>query len=362
MIKTLPVCLGNHFKAERIHNMKSSAMTFSRTLLLLVLAAALLLTTACATSSKPIKSSELEMRVVGSCEGYDILYEELRYVALSYRDIMENYYGEGIWDDPTTAAQHLPELTEYVMNNLTANYAVLSHCETFRISIEDEAIQAAVQQSIDELVSAIGGRKAYTEELRRLYLTDNLVRFTVGTDYCQNELMYAMMDLDLIISDQLEFLTYAQEGGFCAVYHIYIANDEGERVEDNRKKAEEALAKLRAGKTMREMLGSIYNEDVQLVSDPYYFTRGEYDEAYEAAAFSLEVGEISDIVQTEDGFYILQRQPLEQNYLVANITELMQRYQYACVETLIRGLQEDMTVQLNEFGQSIDLLTLSMDE
>ncbi len=327
-----------------------------------LLLALLLLFCSCSTSSKPIESSELEMTVVGTCEGYDIYYEELRYVALSYRDIMESYYGEGIWDDPATAEQYLPELTDYVMNNLTANYAVLSECENFMIDINADPIQEAVQQTIDEMVAEIGSRGAYKEMLKEMYLTDHLVRFTVGTDYCQNELMYAMIDLDLIYSNQLDFLTYAQEDGFCAVYHIYIANDEGEDIEANRARAEEALAKLRRGVEMKEMLGSVYNEDLYLVSTPYYFTRGEYDEAYEQAAFDLEIGEISDIVQTEDGFYILERQPLDQDYLVANLTELMQRYQYACVETLIRDVQKDIKVELNDFGKSLDLLAITMDE
>ena len=333
----------------------------NRIMLACVLLALALSLTACSTSSKPIESSELEMTVVGTCEGYDIYYEELRYVTLSYRDIMESYYGQGIWDDPATAAQYLPELTDYVLNNLTANYAVLSHCETFMIDINDEAIQESVQQAIDEMVDEIGSRKDYIASLKELYLTDHLVRFTVGTDFCQNELMYAMMDLDLIISDQLEFLTFAQEDGFCAVYHIYIANDEGESVEDNRARAEEVMAKLESVTEFESLIGSVYNEDVMMVSTPYYFTRGEYDEAYEQAAFSLEVGEYSDIVQTEDGFYILERQPLEQDYLVANITELMQRYQYACVETLIRELQSELSVELNDFGKSLDLLAIEME-
>lgn len=329
---------------------------------LVLLLVSLLLLTSCSTSSKPIESTELEMTVVGTCEGFDVYYDELRYVTLSYKDIMESYYGKGIWDDPTTAEQYLPELREHVMKNLTANYAVLAHCQTFMIDIEAEPIQEAVQDSIDTMVAEIGGRETYRAALAEMYLTDRLVRFTLGTDYCQTELMYAMMDIELIIADQLEFLTYAQEGGFCAVYHVYIANDEGESVEDNRKKAEEALAKLRSGTEMKKMLGSIYNEDVYLVSDPYYFTRGEYDEVYEEVAFDLEIGEISDIVQTEDGFYILQRQPLDQDYLVGNLTELMQRYQYACVESLVRDLQKEITVELNDFGKSLDLLAITMEE
>lgn len=330
-----------------------------RTLVLLISLALLLC--ACSSQSKPIKGTELEMTVVGQCEGYDIYYEELRYLTLSYRDIMENYYGEGIWDDPTTAQQYLPELTDYVMNNLTANYAVLSHCETFSIDINHEAIQEAVQQSVDEMVKEMGGRKQYIEALKSMYLTDHLVRFTVGTDYCQNELMYSLMDIGAIISNELDFLTYAQGGGFCAVYHIFIGNDEGESVEDNRKKAEEALAKIKSGTEFEDLIGSIYNEDVYMVSTPYYFTRGEYDQVYEDAAFALEIGEVSDIVQTEDGFYILKRQPLDQNYLVGNLTELKQRYQYAGVETLVRELQGKLTVELNEFGKSLDLLAIEME-
>jgi foldase protein PrsA len=329
---------------------------------LALLLASVLLLSGCSSSSKPIESTELEMTVVGSCEGYDIYYDELRYVTLSYKDIMESYYGEGIWDDAATAAQYLPELREHVMKNLTANYAVLAHCETFMIDTDADPIQDAVQESIDQMVDQIGGREAYRKALAEMYLTDRLVRFTIGTDVCHTELMYAMMDIDLIESDQLEFLTYAQEGGFCAVYHIYIANDEGESIEDNRKKAEEALAKLRSGTEMKKMLGSIYNEDVYLVSDPYYFTHGEYDEAYEETAFNLEIGEISDIVQTEDGFYILQRQALDQDYLVANLVELMQRYQYASVESLVRDLQKELTVELNDFGKSLDLLAITMAE
>ena len=67
-------------------------------------------------------------------------------------------------------------------------------------------------------------------------------------------------------------------------------------------------------------------------------------------------------VQTEDGFYILQRQPLDQDYLVANLVELMQRYQYASVESLVRDLQKELTVELNDFGKSLDLLAITMAE
>lgn len=340
--------------------MKLSRRFRLRAVTILLLLAALLLS-ACSSENKPIQGTDLEMTVIGQCEGYDIYYEELRYLTLSYRDIMKNYYGDDIWNDPATAEQYLPELTEYVMNNLTANYAILAKCQPFGIDINHEAIQEAVQQSIDEIVDDLGGKKEYKEALKALYLTDHLVRFTVGADYCQTELMYSLQDIDVIISKESDFLSYAQDGGFCAVYHIYIGNDEGDSVEENRARAEEVLAKIQNGTSFEQLIGSIYNEDVYMTNTPYYFTYGEYDQAYEDAAFALEIGEVSDIVETEDGFYILKRQPLDQDYLVANLQELMQRYQYAQVDLLIRDYQETIAVELNDFGKSLDLLAIQME-
>lgn len=331
--------------------------THRATAALLVLLCFLLLCS-CTQGSKPIKSTREELTVIGTCEGYDVYFEELRYLVLTHKDIMESYYGQGIWDDPATAQAYLPELRQTVLSNLTANYAIMVTAATFGISVEDEAITEAVQSLIDSTVSEFGGRKQYAAALNELYLTDHLVRFTYATNICQEEMIYALRDLDLIIDNELDFLDYAYDGGFCAVYHIYVENDEGEDIEANRKKAQEARQQLLDGKDITELLGSAYNEDVYLVGTPYYFTYGEYDEAYEQAAFALKEGEVSDVVQTDDGFYVLVRQPLDQNYLVMNVQELMQRYEYVQVEALVSECRELLTVELNEYGASLDFLAI----
>lgn len=328
-----------------------------RSALLLVLCLALLC--GCSENSKPVKGTKEELRVVGTCDGYEIYYEELRYLVLAHKDIMENYYGEGIWDDAATAAQHLPELRETVLDNLKANYAVMSVADTFGISIEDEAITEAVQSMIDATVSEFGSRKQYLAALEEMYLTDHLVRFTYATSICQDEVIYAMKDLDLIIDNELDFLDYAYADGFCAVYHIYIENDEGDDIDANRSKAEEVRDMLLGGTDIKQLIGSAYNEDVYLVgTDPYYFTRGEYDERYEEAAFGLKIGGVSEVVETEDGFYVLVRQELDQNYLVKNVQELKQRYEYVQVEELVDECRDLLTVELNEYGQSLDFLAI----
>ena len=74
-----------------------------------VLAIVMLLTAAVSCRSKQEKQ---EQRVVGTCGGFEVLYEELRYVTLSYKDIFAATYGEDIWDNPETAEQYRAELEE----------------------------------------------------------------------------------------------------------------------------------------------------------------------------------------------------------------------------------------------------------
>ena len=50
-------------------------------------------------------------------------------------------------------------------------------------------------------------------------------------------------------------------------------------------------------------VASSYSLDSQVT---YTFGRGEHDAAYEEAAFALENDQVSDVIETEDGYYILK--------------------------------------------------------
>lgn len=341
-------------RSKHQHSTALRAISLALSLLLLVT-----LMVSCSHSSKPIKPSEQDLRVVAKCGGYDVYYEELRYVTLSYRDQMASNYGKDIWTDEDKIAVYLPMLQEKISKSLTVNYAILALCAEVNISMEEKAIQESVQQMIDQTVAEVGGRNNYIDLLEQMYMTDHFVRFTLATDMCETELAYVMMDLEQIIDNEKDFLPWAlDDDNFCATFHLYIANDAGESIEDNRKKAETALKMLEEGKPIRDMIASVYNEDVYETGTPYHFTRGEYEEIYEETAFALEIGERSGIIEAEGGFYIIERQPLSEAYITKNLTELLKRYQYAQVELLISERRRELTLDWTEYGASLDLLKM----
>jgi hypothetical protein len=338
--------------------MKNSGLRVISILLALTFFMAVL--TGC-SASRPIKSTDEELAVIGQVGTFDVLYEELRYVTMNYKNQFKVRYGEGIWDNEETAAKYRAELEETVFQNITVNYAVLSLCAEAGISIENETIQSAVKDYFVSLVDEVGGRSNYRKSLEENYATDHFMRFTIGVDYCQNELFYVYTeDLALIEKDEEKIYDIIMAGNFVRTLHVYIQNDAGDDVAANRKKAEEVRGKLLAGTDIKTIIGSSVNEDFNLTStDGYYFTRGEMVKSYEDAAFALNIGGISEVVETDSGFYVIERLALETSYVLANLSDLAQQYQYARLNEFIDAEQARLTLTLNDYGKSIDLTKIN---
>ena len=337
------------------HRLFARARAVAFLMALLLLAATLL---SC-SAARPIPSTEQELRVVAVCEGYEIHYDELRYLTMTYKDSFAAKYGANVWSDAQSAAEHLPLLQQQIEDALKINYAILSLCADFHISPTDEDIQSAVNDEIEQTIKSVGGRKTYAQMLESMYMTDRFVRFNVETDLCESLLASTLIDMELIIDSQEEFLVYVMDDeNLCATFHIFIENDVGEDVEQNRLRAGEVRGKILDGTALTDLIGTGYNEDVYETGTPYHFMRGEYELAYEQAAFALDVGEISDVVECENGFYIIERRPISEAYVMSELFELMQRYQYAEVESLLTEHRQKLSFEWTDYGRSIDLIAM----
>ncbi len=327
---------------------------------LCVLLSVLLLLSMLGCKSKQEKQNE---RVIGTCEGYDVLYEELRYVALTYRDLLEDQYGEGIWDNPETAEQHRAELEETVWRIMRNNYAVLATCAAYGLEkkdLESSEIKAAVDKSIQSAISAYGSKKAFREEIEQLYMTENLMRFTLSVAQLENELYYVLTsDLGVIMNSTDAFVDWLEQGNYVYVQHIFIENDKGEDVEANRQKAEQVRGELLRGEhDVAYYISNGINEDISNVT-PYYLVRDVYTEAMEEAAFEMtEVGDVSSVVETDSGFYVLVRMEDDSQTFLSRLPSVFTSYQWAKMEELVEEKKQNVSIALNDYGKSIDLLTI----
>lgn len=79
-------------------------------------------------------------------------------------------------------------------------------------------------------------------------------------------------------------------------------------VVDTKAKAEQLLAELKAGADFAALAkaNSLDKETASLGGSLRWFQKGEMQESFEKAAFALEPGEMSSVVQTTQGFHIIK--------------------------------------------------------
>ena len=323
----------------------------------LILTVILLFTALCGCSKQQ------EQKVIGTCGGYEVLYEELRFLTLFYKDALEDTYGEGIWDTPESSAQYRAELEAAVWSNIRNNYAVLAAFEAYggipKEDMKNKAIVTAVDKGIDAAIEECGSKKDFKAAMKEIYMTENLFRFNLTVEQLKNELFYVLtQDLNLIEDDASAFMDWLENDNCVYVQHIFIENDPGEEKEANRAIAEGVREQLLNGTDISELVGTAVNEDLQNVA-PYYVVRDVYVQQKEDAAFALtEVGDVSEVVEAEDGFTVMVRMQDDTATLLSKVPSLLKSYQSARIEAIIQEHKEKLSVELNDYGKSIDLLEI----
>ena len=112
------------------------------------------------------------------------------------------------------------------------------------------------------------------------------------------------------------------------------------------------------GSSFRELSDVTTTKSASRETNGYYFTRGEMVQEYEDAAFALAVDEVSEVVETSSGYYIIQRLAPDTAYVMSHLTELIQQYQYAMLYNMIDEKQAELSLTLNDYGKTLDLTTL----
>lgn len=300
-------------------------------------------------SANRIKSTTQEAKVIGTCGDYDVRYEELRYLALTHKAEMEHEFGEGIFDGAESDSYE-QELWKRVEASLCDSYAKLDVCEKAGVKRSDKQTKKEVQNEIDSVVAALGGEEAYRAYLAETGLTDTVNRLYTAIVSCQYRYYYE------VAFDELEKEAYdavlAHEG-FVHTMSIFVKNDEGERVEDNRKMAEYVREQVMGGEALVNFIGTKYNQDMS--NCEYYFPRGYMDDAYEEAAFALELDEVSDVVETEEGFYVIQRLALDEAYFELNMETLIEKYIVGKINLAFEAHAKTLSFELNEYGKTLTL-------
>jgi len=336
---------------------------FEKKKILACVAALLLACILTGCNSMPLRPSKEALSVVGHVGEFEVLYEELYFVTQTMKAEINAKYGEGAAE----SAQYADELRAMVFENILGNYAVLTLCREAGIELESKQIADAVQEQIDNHIQndLDGDRGAYLDELREMGSTDHYIRLVYRVEELYSALQHHYVSNGILASDEALVRKIINDE-FIRTCHIMILNEN--HSEDNLAMAEEALLRIRQGTSMYSMIGSKYNHDYGLTTlDGYYFTRGIMDEAYEEAAYALEINEKSGIVaakgqnekgKTVDCYYIIQRLALDEDYIDSHFDALRDQYYESQIFLQVSAVEENLRFILNTYGQTLNLASL----
>lgn len=332
--------------------------------------ALLMLIGTCLTSCavKPIKSTDEEARVVGKIGKYEVRYEELRYIVLNHKVDMALEFGENIWTEKPE--EYEAELIKRVNDTIVSDYYALQAMADYYYvgggaagMMKEEPILNAVQETVELAVDEAGSKNKYKKMLAEQYLTDSLFRFYCSLEECATELFYILsQDLGIIDGGEEHINEYIDSGKFIRTNHIFIKG----ATEENYELAKTLHAQLKeCDKDKREfeliILKGQYCSDYTITTrHGKYFARhtSDYGNEYELAAFELGIGSLSDVVKTPEGYYIILRLELEEDYIEENYDNFRADIMGSEFNENLAEFKKDLTFELNDYGKTIKYLEI----
>ena len=211
----------------------------------------------------------------------------------------QEVFGEDIWRQNFGGKTLEKELRDTTLARLAQIKSMDLLAEEWNVSLSEEEEEKAAMAAKNFYSSLIGSEeeKGVTEELLKV----------MYSDYALADKIYDEVTCNVnpeISDDEARSITVKQ-----ILFKTSEQGPDGERKpysdhdkEDAYKRAEKCLKEADEGADF-DSLSEKYNEDPQ---NTYTFGKGVMPEPFEKAAFNLDTGEISGIVETDYGYHIIK--------------------------------------------------------
>jgi len=257
---------------------------------------------------RPVLAQEILDGIVAVVDDKIILYSELNQFAYQMAIQM------GI--DPRKDTEKFNELRKTALSNLVDQKVLLTKAEEDSVVIDDRQVDQVLEDRLTTITQQLGSEEKVEEyfgqpmrKIRRTLRKDISEALLVRTLQQQKfrEIKVSRREVEEFYKTMKDSLPTVKAS--VELSHIlFNIQPSQESIKAARAKIESILKRIRDGEDFAE-LAKQYSEDPgsrKRGGELGFIERGDFVREFEEAAFALQPGEISDIVQTQFGFHIIQ--------------------------------------------------------
>ncbi len=222
---------------------------------------------------------------------------------------------------------------------------------------------AEVEERLTQFKAGFPDEEQFKKGLESMGISEDVIRHQIRQQEAIQKLVEQEVVQKIVISDAETKAYYDENPDFFKVpeqvkaSHILIkteASDDAAKKAEARKKIEDIQKKLRDGGDFEALAKEFSGcPSAPKGGDLGYFGKGQMVKPFETAAFGLEVGKISDIVETQFGYHIIKvtdrKAPSVRSYdeVKERIGNVMKRNKTRDdVEKYIERLKSDAKVEM----------------
>ena len=208
--------------------------------------------------------------------------------------------------------EQLARLRESILNNLIEKQLLIEESKAQGINVDESEIQ----KQLDELKGQFESQEAFEKKIASSGYSEDELKTEMRENLLIRNLIEQKIESGISVSDKQARKYYQENQEEYKVpeqvraRHILIQTepDAGETQKAEAKdKIQEVEKKLQSGQDFSELAKQYSDcQSSEKGGDLGYFGRGQMVESFDEAAFALEPGEVSDIVESRFGYHLIK--------------------------------------------------------
>ena len=250
--------------------------------------------------TKIVFTTGFEEDVVFKIEDISCTKSEIMIYLVNTENIYDEVFGEKIWKVPYDGKDVESRYKETILARISQIKAMNLYAKEIGVNLNDEE-KKNISMAANEYFSSLSNEEKQLFNVSEDLLYNMYAEFAVANKVYEE----VTKGVNPEISDD-EARTVTIRSILIKTYNI---DENGHKIQysqqmkaDAMKRAYEILGKIKAGEEF-EILEADYNEDEK---SSYSFARGVMPKVIEDAAFNLDEGEVSDVIESEYGYHIIK--------------------------------------------------------